>query len=121
MAASIDSQRDSVDHRFSLPATYVYDDSRVAKLRHLDYAGDCYMQEFFNRRSFTTALLSLMVAVEPRRGEAADNVLTPEEQDRAGSSCSTARALDGWQTSGGRPSKVPVEDGASTRTARAAT
>ena len=111
MAASIDSQRDSVDHPFSLPGTHVYDVSRAAKLRHLDYAGDFYMQEFFNRWSFTAALLSLMVAVEPRRGEAADNVLSPEEEKAGWILLFDGKSLDGWKTSSGQPSKVPVEDG----------
>jgi hypothetical protein len=110
MAASIGSQRDSVDHPFSLPGTDVYDDGRATKLRHLDYAGDCDMQEFLNRWSFTATLLSLMVAGEPRLGEAADNVLSPEEAKSGWILLFDGKGLDGWQTSGGQPSKVPVED-----------
>ena len=68
------------------------------------------MQEFINRWSCAAALLSLIVAVEPRRGEAADNVLSPEEARSGWILLFDGKGLDGWQTSGGQPSKVPVED-----------
>jgi len=68
------------------------------------------MQAYFYRWSFAAALLSVMVAVEPRRGEASDNVLSPEEAKSGWILLFDGKSLDGWQTSSGRLSKVPVED-----------
>jgi Domain of Unknown Function (DUF1080) len=68
------------------------------------------MQACSYRGSFAAILLSLMIAVEPRRGEASDNVLSPEEAKSGWILLFDGKGLNGWQTSSGQPSKVPVED-----------
>ena len=68
------------------------------------------MQACFYRWSFAVALLRLIVAVEPRRGEASDNVLSPDEAKSGWILLFDGKSLDGWQTSSGQPSKVPIED-----------
>ena len=44
-------------------------------------------------------------------GESADNALSTEEKKAGWILLFDGKSLDGWQTSSGQPSKVPVEDG----------
>jgi len=59
----------------------------------------------------TVALLIPAVTAGLPRGESADNVLSPEEKTAGWILLFDGNSLDGWQTSGKAPSKVPVEDG----------
>jgi Domain of Unknown Function (DUF1080) len=45
------------------------------------------------------------------RADGPDNALTPEEKKEGWALLFDGKSLDGWQTSSGRPSKVPVEQG----------
>src|SRR5579884_2596683 len=58
-----------------------------------------------------TALSLLAAAVLVGGAAAADNELTAKEKADGWILLFAGKTLDGWRTSGGAPSKVPVEDG----------
>jgi hypothetical protein len=56
-------------------------------------------------------LLIQSVVVGTSRSEPPDNVLSPEERKAGWTLLFDGKSLNGWQTSNGQPSKIPVEDG----------
>jgi hypothetical protein len=61
---------------------------------------------------FMKLLVSLIVAViAVGAARAADNELTPEEKNAGWILLFDGKTLDGWMTSGQKPSRIPVEDG----------
>jgi Domain of Unknown Function (DUF1080) len=60
-----------------------------------------------------SGLLAMLVglAASAARPDGNENALTPEEEKAGWTLLFDGKGLDGWKTSSGRPSKVPVEDG----------
>jgi hypothetical protein len=58
--------------------------------------------------NFARALFAVALLAAPA---AANNALTEKEKADGGVLLFGGRTLDGWMTSGGKPSRVPVEDG----------
>jgi hypothetical protein len=58
-----------------------------------------------------SGLLALAIGSPATRADGPDNVLTPEEKKDGWILLFDGQSLDGWKTSSGRPSKVPVEEG----------
>ncbi len=56
-------------------------------------------------------LLGPAAGVEPAKGLKADNALSDDESKNGWILLFDGKSLAGWQTSSGKPSKVPVEDG----------
>jgi hypothetical protein len=61
--------------------------------------------------SVAAALLIQAATVGLLRGESGDNALSPEEKTAGWILLFDGRSLNGWQTSNGQPSAVPVENG----------
>ncbi len=66
-----------------------------------------------SRLLWWVAVAVFIQAGDPRpvRGEEADNALSGPEKKDGWLLLFDGKSLDGWQTSSGQPSKVPVEDG----------
>jgi hypothetical protein len=56
-------------------------------------------------------IVGLAASAPAARSDGNENALTPEEAKAGWTLLFDGKGLDGWKTSSGRPSKVPVEDG----------
>jgi hypothetical protein len=56
-------------------------------------------------------LVGLAASAPAARPDGNENALTPEEAKAGWTLLFDGKGLDGWKTSSGRPSKVPIEDG----------
>jgi hypothetical protein len=61
--------------------------------------------------SVAAAVLIQALAAGPSRGASGDNVLSRQEKIAGWILLFDGKSLEGWQTSSGRPSQVPVENG----------
>ena len=61
------------------------------------------------------------VALVMASGSTGEETLSPGEKKAGWILLFDGKSLDGWQTNSGQPSKAPIEDGASIRTAAVAT
>jgi hypothetical protein len=58
-----------------------------------------------------SGLLAIVIGFPHARADGPENALTPEEKKDGWILLFDGKTLDGWKTSSGRPSKVPVEEG----------
>ena len=58
-----------------------------------------------------SGLLAIAIGFSPARADGPENALTPEEKQDGWILLFDGKSLDGWMTSSGKPSKVPVEEG----------
>lgn len=65
-----------------------------------------------NRRTIAIVAAGMVLGLMGRPSAVASDGLTPEERREGWVLLFDGKTLDGWKTSSGRPSRVPVEDGA---------
>jgi hypothetical protein len=63
------------------------------------------------RSGLLAMVVGLVASASAAGGDGPENALTPEEKKAGWTLLFDGKGLDGWKTSNGRPSKVPVEEG----------